>query len=122
MEKLELSEGSKRSQGALATWVSSIDLGNAFIPQNNHNSEKKMVSTKDVAYVQRLLKLKHELWKYNKTRMQQLQLKMKASTERLIGLWFNIEDHKHVVQKTLDSIVAIETIIFELKKQILHVK
>jgi hypothetical protein len=61
-------------------------LGNAFIPQNNHNSEKKMVSTKDVAYVQRLLKLKHELWKYNKTRMQQLQLKMKASTERLIGL------------------------------------
>jgi hypothetical protein len=61
-------------------------LGNAFIPQNNHNSEKKMVSTEDVAYVQRLLKLKHELWKYNKTRMQQLQLKMKASTERLIGL------------------------------------
>ncbi len=45
-----------------------------------------MVSTKDVANVQRLLELKHELCKYNKACMQQLQLKRKASTKCLIGL------------------------------------
>jgi hypothetical protein len=31
-----------------------------------------MVSTEDVVNVQRLLEFKHELWKYNKTHMQQL--------------------------------------------------
>jgi hypothetical protein len=51
MERLELSEGLECLQEALVTWINSIDLGNAFTPQNNHNSEKTMVSTEDVANV-----------------------------------------------------------------------
>jgi hypothetical protein len=51
MERLELSEGLECLQEALATWIIFINLGNAFIPQNNHISETKMLSTKDVANV-----------------------------------------------------------------------
>ncbi len=69
MERLELSESLERSQGALATWVISINLGNTFTPQNNHKSKKNMVSIKVVANVQRLLELKHELWIYSKARV-----------------------------------------------------
>lgn len=69
MERLELSESLECSQGALATWVISINLGNTFTPQNNHKSKKNMMSIKVVANVQRLLELKHELWIYSKARV-----------------------------------------------------
>jgi hypothetical protein len=51
MERLELNEGSKHAQGALAIGFISTNLGNVFTPQSSYKSEKRMVSTKDVANV-----------------------------------------------------------------------
>ncbi len=93
-EKSDVSEGSQPSLEVLGLGHVDQKDGKDVSILNVHMFWRNLVFEEDIAKVEKIVDLKHEVWKLNKVRLKQLEDKKRGLQDQLLGLKFNMEDWK----------------------------
>jgi len=68
----------------------------------------KPLSNGNISKVEKVLDLEHEVWKLANVRFRQLEEKKKVFQDHLIGLKFNMKDHKLAHEIAKGKIYALK--------------